>query len=148
MKKEYREWIDKYVDQEAPGLCREVCLCMINAFPELRAVWGEYRVNNDIVGHAWCVDDSEQEIVDPTAFQFEEGGEYDELHELLDATEYDVEVAIYKAKKIFPDALDYGELSECNSYWAMRTLAILEENLPPQRLRPRMVVVSGGKGDQ
>jgi hypothetical protein len=131
---------------------------MSQAFPELMAVWGEYRLHDLdekevwdhmlLVGcfwssiaigaciepHAWCVDIETEEVVDPTAFQFPEGGKYVRKCDLLEATDDELAVAVWRMRNQHPDDLNYGELEENNTLLAFRVLKHLERDGPRARV--------------
>jgi len=72
MKDKYKKWIDEHILDTADGLCLEWSGLMVQVFPELRLVEGRVvEGTGDIGGHFWCVD-PEDEIIDPTACQFDE----------------------------------------------------------------------------
>lgn len=81
MKKKYQNWIDEnYLDKESTiRQCKEATEAMEKAFPELRRVRGHYiDIFKNKHAHWWLEKDGE--IIDPTAWQFSDGGfgEYQE----------------------------------------------------------------------
>ena len=71
----YRKWIK---DNPFPkGFCLGSTLQMKRAFPELKRIKGVYiEPNGKRNIHWWCVD-KDNNIIDPTAFQFKSGGCYE-----------------------------------------------------------------------
>jgi len=66
------EWKCVY-DDEAPGLCQEACDDLYGMFPdELCRVFGRVvEPDGEVHGHWWCVVYPTNEVVDPTASQFD-----------------------------------------------------------------------------
>jgi hypothetical protein len=79
----YSEWIAANVEGDGYGQCAEVTTAMVEAFPELRRVRGQYFcVTWGMRTHWWLVA-PDRSIVDPTATQFPSQGDglYVEWHE-------------------------------------------------------------------
>lgn len=69
----YTTWIKAYADERNGlllGKCREACVAMAKAFPELTAVPGHVLVMHWGQRSHWWLTTPDGEIVDPTASQF------------------------------------------------------------------------------
>ena len=75
MDSKYWEWIQKNVEGDCRGQCREIVDLMVKAFPELTIVRGHYwcPLTNTDRGHFWCID-PKGIVVDPTQSQFPSQG--------------------------------------------------------------------------
>ena len=75
MKPEYQEWVDKNV-KEPYGKCSEMTTKMIEAFPELKRIRGQY--DDPIWGlrEHWWLEDPDENVVDPTKEQFPSKGAF------------------------------------------------------------------------
>jgi hypothetical protein len=74
MKEEYRRWIADNVQGDGYGCCSEVTEAMAAAFPELTRVRGHYYCWVWGERTHWWLEDTENNIVDPTAAQFPSKG--------------------------------------------------------------------------
>lgn len=75
IREEYRKWIKENVGQDGGyGQCLKFAREMVAAFPELRIMSGGYYCTSwGYRGHFWCID-AEDNVVDPTSWQFPSRG--------------------------------------------------------------------------
>lgn len=86
MKIKYNLWIENFVKEnpKIKGLCSIATEQMVKEFPDLKRVRGHVQdaLITREVEHWWCIDD-ENNIIDPTASQFNFIISYDERDESL-----------------------------------------------------------------
>jgi len=99
MEDKYRDWIDANVDDDGFGLCQEYAELMAGEFPELRAVYGYYNIDDRSFPHCWCVD-TDGNVIDPTVEQFGTGGQYVQKRNITDIPDQLRKIAHEAAKLI------------------------------------------------
>ena len=70
----YKKWIRSNIDKNNTyGKCKEYCVVMLKAFPELTKVRGHYICPIWGSRPHWWLKDESGNIIDPTRFQFPVG---------------------------------------------------------------------------
>ena len=87
MKQEYKDWITNHLKKlrttNGYGMCREISTSMVEAFPSLTLTRGHVYTDWGKRGHWWC-ETEDNEVVDPTAKQFQSIFSYEEYKEGMD----------------------------------------------------------------